>query len=65
MCKIIAVSLVNSKDLFNADAGKDEEIDKGESITLTAEQINEAAIYNWYDSNGNLIYTGASLSVLQ
>jgi hypothetical protein len=51
------------RDLFNADAGADEAIDKGESITLTAEQINEAAEYNWYDSEGNLIYTGASLSV--
>ncbi len=51
------------RDLFNADAGNDEEIDKWESITLTAEQINEAAEYNWYDSEGNLIYTGASLSV--
>jgi len=36
---------------------------KGESVTLTAEQINEAAEYNWYDADGNLIYTGASLSV--
>jgi hypothetical protein len=52
-----------TRDLFNADAGADETIDKGESITLTAEQINEAAEYNWYDSEGNLIYTGASLSV--
>jgi hypothetical protein len=65
MYKIIAVSLVNSRGLFNGDAGKDEEIDKVESVTLTAEQINVAAIYNWYDSKGNLIYTGASLSILQ
>jgi len=51
------------RDLFNANAGNDEEIDKGESVTLTAEQINEAAEYNWYDSEGNLIYAGPSLSV--
>ncbi len=51
------------RQVFMADAGNDEEIDKGESITLTAEQINEAAKYNWYDSEGNLIYSGTSLSV--
>lgn len=52
-----------ARNLFDADAGDDEEIDKGESITITAEQINEAAKYNWYDSEGNLIFTGTSLSV--
>lgn len=51
------------RDLFDADAGNDQEIDKGDSTILTAEQINEAAQYNWYDSNGDLIYSGTSLSV--
>ncbi len=51
------------RELFDADAGGDKEIDKGESITLTAEQINEAAEYNWYDTEGNLIYSGTSLTV--
>ena len=46
-----------------ANAGNDKEIDENETITLSAEQINEAAIYNWYDTDGNLIYQGKDLTV--
>jgi hypothetical protein len=53
----------NPRDPFAADAGEDKEIDRGESTTLTAELIDEAAIYNWYDMEGNLIYTGKDLSI--
>lgn len=48
---------------FKADAGPDKEISIEESVTLSAEQINEAAIYNWYDMQGNLIYQGTDLTV--
>jgi hypothetical protein len=48
---------------FDADAGDDEEIDKNESITITATQINEPATYNWYDTEGNLIHTGTDLTI--
>lgn len=48
---------------FDADAGSDKQINPGQSITITAEQISEAAIYNWYDTDGNLIYTGKDLFV--
>ncbi len=48
---------------FDADAGSDETIDRSESVTITAAQINEAAVYNWYDPDGNLIYTGTDLTV--
>lgn len=48
---------------FSANAGTDEEINKNESVTITAGQLNEAAIYNWYDPDGNLIYTGTDLTV--
>ena len=48
---------------FTADAGDDEEIDKNESVTITAAQINEAAVYNWYDPAGNLVHTGTDLTV--
>jgi len=51
------------RDSFLADAGNDAEIDKNETITINAEQINEDAIYNWYDPDGNLIYTGTDLTV--
>lgn len=52
-----------SREVFSADAGNDKEIDKNEVVTISAEEINEAAIYNWYDEDGNLIYTGKDLTV--
>jgi subtilisin family serine protease len=48
---------------FDANAGNDQSINLGQSITITAEQISEAAVYNWYDTDGNLIYTGRNLYV--
>ena len=51
------------RDAFSADAGSDEEIDINESVTISAEDINEVATYNWYDPEGNLIYTGTDLTV--
>jgi hypothetical protein len=48
---------------FIANAGDDKEIDRSESTTLEATEINEDAIYNWYDVEGNLIYTGTSITV--
>jgi len=48
---------------FAADAGGDEEIDKNQTITLTANTINQPAVYNWYDPEGNLIHTGTDLTV--
>lgn len=49
-----------NRDDFEANAGSDELIDKGTSVTLNAEDINESATYNWYDSNDSLIYSGIS-----
>ncbi len=51
------------RPVFMADAGEDLLIDKNEPITISAAQIGEAAIYNWYDINGNLIFSGKDLSV--
>lgn len=48
---------------FTANAGNDKKIDKNESVTLSATLITENAIYNWYDPEGNLIYSGADLTV--
>ena len=59
-------TIINSKSpspTFDADAGSDETIDRSQSVTITAAQINEAAVYNWYDREGNLIYTGTDLTV--
>lgn len=33
-------------------------------VTLAAQDINEAAVYNWYDEDGELVYTGAELNVI-
>lgn len=46
------------RPMFVANAGEDMEVSKNETITLNSEDINEDAIYNWYDENGNLVYTG-------
>ncbi|WP_457618952.1 hypothetical protein [Lutibacter sp.] len=51
------------RSLFVANADDDKEVDLNEMITITAEDINEVAEYNWYDSEGNLIYQGKDLSV--
>ena len=48
---------------FEAEAGEDIEIEKGDNIILSAEQIFEAAIYNWYDMDGVLIHQGKDFSV--
>jgi len=51
------------REIFVADAGDNKVVDKYESVTLSAETINELAIFNWYDEAGNLIYTGKDLTV--
>jgi subtilisin family serine protease len=43
---------------FYADAGNDKEIDLGQTVVISAQEITELAIYNWYDEDGNLIHTG-------
>lgn len=53
----------HNRNLFYADAGGDKETDKNTPITLSAEDINEPAIYNWYDNNGKLVYEGINFVV--
>ena len=48
---------------FDADAGDDKEIKHNETVTVSATDILENATYNWYDADGNLIYTGKDLAV--
>jgi len=48
---------------FSADAGGDKKINYGENIMVNAVQISELAIYNWYDPEGNLIYSGKDMSI--
>jgi len=48
---------------FNADAGQDQTIENGNSVTLSAEDVGENVVYNWYDSDGNLVYVGKDMTV--
>ncbi|WP_131459789.1 hypothetical protein [Aequorivita vladivostokensis] len=48
---------------FEADAGDNKEIERNESITLQADDINEDAVYNWYAPDGTLIYIGTTLTI--
>lgn len=51
-----------TRNLFEAIA-PDKEVDVNQAITISADDINEPAIYNWYDEQGNLIYTGKDLQI--
>ena len=52
----------NVRNIFEATA-PDNEVDLNQPITISAEDINEPAIYNWYDNEGNLIYEGKNLHI--
>jgi hypothetical protein len=49
---------------FYANAGEDKKVNKDELVTFTANQIGIDAIYNWYDEDANLIYSGSDLQVV-
>ena len=48
---------------FYADAGFDQHVKVGESITLSGTVINESAVYNWYDSDGDLISSTSNVEL--
>ncbi len=52
----------NPRPVFEAVA-PDKEVDLNQAITISAENINEPAIYNWYDNDGNLIFQGKDLQI--
>lgn len=51
-----------TRNIFEAIA-PDKEADLNQAITISAEDINEPAIYNWYNNEGNLIYQGKDLQI--
>lgn len=57
-CKLRALCFYSS--LVQVD---DKEILSGESVSINSIPINESAIYNWYDSDGNLIHEGTGFTV--
>jgi hypothetical protein len=52
----------NSRPIFEANA-PDKEVDLNQSLTISANDINEPAIYNWYDNENTLIYQGKDLQI--
>jgi hypothetical protein len=54
---------IKGREGFYANAGNDLLVSQHDNINLNANDIGEPAIYNWYDSDGNLIYTGKDFSV--
>ena len=52
-----------SRSPFNAYAGADTTINKGDSISLYASQINESASYKWYDAQHNLLHSGSNYKI--
>ena len=54
----------DSRPLFVADAGEDKFTNKNEAVTIRAKQLEEVALYNWYDAQGKLIHKGRDLRVL-
>ncbi len=52
-----------SRPTFIANAGGDKNVNRSESITISAAEIMEPAVYNWYDTTGNLIFTGKDLTI--
>lgn len=51
------------RDAFDADAGPDQMIEIGNTATLSAVPVGENAFYNWYNSNGNFVASGLSITV--
>jgi len=51
------------RPIFHAEAN-DLQVDKGEQVSLNANDINETAEYNWYDQEGNLIYSGKDMDIV-
>jgi hypothetical protein len=48
---------------FYAEAGPDRNVLPNTNVTLNANDIGEPAMYNWYDEEGNLVYTGKTFSL--
>lgn len=53
----------NPRQMFIAETDNEVLADINEPIVISANEISESAIYNWYDTAGNLIFTGKDLSI--
>ena len=52
------------RNLFNANIAGETKVDKDEELVLSAASINEPAVYNWYDNEGNLLYQGTNFATV-
>ena len=52
------------RPVFYADAGFNQLINQGQSVSLQAQAINEPASYNWYDENGHLFFSGTDTTFI-
>jgi len=57
------IKIPKVRDGFLANAGNDKLVSQYANVNLEASDIGEPAIYNWYDQNGTLIYTGKDFTV--
>ncbi len=58
------VCKIGTRNLFFANAGQDKSIFLGDSITLSAAEVNESVTYNWYsNATGELINSNKSIVV--
>ena len=55
----------DSRTPFDADAGSDQYLKANQATYLSANTISEPATYNWYDSEGSLIYSGTDTTITQ
>lgn len=53
----------NERNLFFAEVEDEVEKYKNESISITADDIGENAIYNWYNEDDELVYSGQVFEV--
>ncbi|MBR4300631.1 MAG: S8 family serine peptidase [Bacteroidales bacterium] len=54
----------NQRDkLFKAEGGEDVIVKENTIITLSAEDIGENAVYNWYNTSGKFVDRGQNISV--
>ena len=53
----------NPRALFQANAGQDKFINEGDSVTLTATDVGEDAVYSWFNAQQQLLGKGLSITL--
>ncbi|RYD58677.1 MAG: hypothetical protein EOP56_03560 [Sphingobacteriales bacterium] len=61
-CNVQVVA--HPRNTFSADAGTDRQINKGQTVMLSATDIGETATYLWYDDHGILVDSVREIEVV-